>query len=280
MKKKSTHLMLFDDTSSVVVVGAHPDDAVRACGGVMLRALSLGRATAGLSSRAPKLTVIAVTDGAALFGKTGIPDGRRTACARKAEQAKALKALGVPKRNTFHLGFPDGGIPKLRHRNRTERSGAYFCPWLDSDRTNDASYAPGIDFTGNNLTHILMNLLAAAKPPHVFTHHARDKHPDHRGVTWFVRKALAELRKSGVIDAAPAIYEYLTYVSGTPWPPAGPAVPVKAAKALPFGGRVVNLRLAPAEIKRKDAALDCLTPTLGPDYIAHWRRTNEIYWRC
>ena len=102
MKKRTTHPMRFDHRSSVVVIGAHPDDAVRACGGVMLRCLAAGG----------RLTVVAVTDGAALFGREGIPDGRKTARARKAEQAKALKVIGVPKRDTFFLGFPDGGIAK------------------------------------------------------------------------------------------------------------------------------------------------------------------------
>jgi len=258
----------FDQTSSIVILGAHPDDAVRACGGVMLRALSAGA----------KVTVIAVTDGAALFGKEGIPDGRRTAAGRKAEQVKALRRIGLPKRSTFFLGFPDGGLAKLRHRHRTERLGAYFCPWLHADRTNKTSCVPEIVFTTNNLVKLLKRILSDASPTHVFTHHHCDKHPDHRGVTWFIRKALAELTCDDASSVPPMVYEYLTYLPGKHWPPAGAAVPVKAARALGFSGRVVNHRLTHDEIAAKDRALDCFTPILGDAYIDNWRRSNEITW--
>ena len=267
----------FSRDASVVVIGAHPDDAVRACGGVMLRALAKG---AGL-------TVIAVTDGAALFGKEGIPEGRETAAGRRAEQVRALRVLGVPRRDTLYLGFPDGGIAKLRHRHRGHRSRPYFCPWLDADHTGDMSCVPGIGFSGNTLLNLLTDRIAHARPTHLFTHASGDRHPDHRGVTWFVRRALARLRRTacsagsctpGRRPLTPAVYEYLTYLRGTHWPPAGSAVPVDAARALPFPGRVVDFRLTPAEQRRKDAALDRFTPILGDAYIDNWRRTNEIYW--
>lgn len=255
-------------SSSIVVVGAHPDDAVRACGGVMLRALSRGA----------RVTVVAVTDGAALFGKDGIPDGPRTARARKAEQVRALKTLGVSRDDVVFLGFPDGGIAKLRHRHRTERSAAYFCPWLHADRTGDTSRVHGTEFTGSSLLHALAARVVISQPTHLFTHADVDKHPDHRGVTWFVKWAITELLNMGLLVRSPAVYEYLTYLRGMAWPPPGRSVPVAAARRLGFPGRVVNVRLSPAEVERKDTALDCFLPILGADYVANWRRTNEVYW--
>jgi len=264
----------------------------------MLRALSKGA----------KVTVVAVTEGAALFGRNGIPEGRETAAARKAEQVRALCRLGVSERSTFHLGFPDGGIAKLRHKHRTERSGAYFCPWLHSDRTGNESCVPGISFTSNKLLDVLESTLCGALcgatrrrsgasrrrsgasrrgsgdslantvRTHVFTHHHRDKHPDHRGVTWFVRKALMRLVKSDVLEEVPGIYEYLTYHPKMHWPPAGRSVPVSIARSLPYPGHVVNLRLTPHERQQKERALDCFVPILGTSYIDNWRRTNEVYW--
>ena len=269
MKTEPGSSITFGPTSSVVVVGAHPDDAVRACGGVMLRALA-ARAT---------VTVLAGTDGAALFGKPGIPDGRKTARVRKAEQVRGLRKLGVKRESVFFLGFPDGGIAKLRHGHRTSRAEPYFCPWLCSNHSEKDSYGPRLPFNGEALLTLLSDVLRAIAPTHVFTHHVRDKHPDHRGVTWFVRKALRDMVDEGHLETAPGVCEYLTYVRGMKWPPPGKRIAPAAARALGFPGRVVEVPLSPAEIERKDAALDCFVPILGADYIAHWRRTNEIYWR-
>jgi len=259
----------FTRSSSVVIVGAHPDDAVRACGGVMLRAMAAGGT----------LNVVSVTDGAALKGKDGIDKGRRMARSRKAEQVKALTRLGVPLANVFFLGFPDGGIAKLRHTHRTDRTEPYSCPWLDADRTDRKSCRPGVPFNGNALLDLLTEILAAVSPTHVFTHHGRDRHPDHRGVTWFIRRALVRFLKKGVLEDEPTVYEYLTYLRGRHWPPAGSSVPVKAARALPFSGGVVNFRLSAEAFRRKDRALDCFVPILGKAYIDNWRRTNEVVWQ-
>ena len=263
-----TRPIRFRRNSSVVVVGAHPDDAARACGGVTLRALGAGA----------RITVVAVTDGAALWGTQDIPNGRRTAAGRKSEQAKALARLGVPRRNVFYLGFPDGGIAKLRHVNRTERSGAHFCPWLDADNTNNQSYVPGTSFIGSALQSVLTEVFARAQPTHVFTHHTGDKHPDHRGVTWFVRKAIARLHRRGDLELSPEIYEYLTYLSGMHWPPGSVSVPIAAARELPFDGSVVQLCLTAEEQAAKEHALDCFVPILGAKYINNWRRNNEVFW--
>jgi len=266
---ESAETIRFDGSSAVLVVGAHPDDAARACGGVLLRCLGAGA----------RLTVVAVTDGAALHGKEGIPTARRTARDRKAEQVKALAALGVPMSRVLFLGFPDGGIPKLRHVHRTSRVKPYFDPWLDADRADADSFAPARPFTGESLLELLSEIIAPLSPTHVFTHESRDKHPDHRGVTHFVRKALARPVGGGAPRAAAAVYEYLTYIAGMKWPPPGSEIRLESAKALPFPERVIDFRLSPGETARKDSALDCFVPILGAGYIDNWRRTNEIYWR-
>jgi len=269
MIEKAEEPILLDDTSVVVVVGAHPDDAVRACGGVMLRCLREGA----------RLSIIAMTDGAALRGTEGIRRGRETARDRKAEQVRALDRLGVPVENVFFLGFPDGGIEKIRHAHRTRLGNAYVCPWLHADRSAKDSLAPATPFIAESLTDLLVRALGPLSPTHVFTHHGRDRHPDHRGVTHFVREVLSELAAERKLRTEPAVYEYLTYLPGIPWPPAGRETPVESAKALPFPGRVVNFPLTPEEESRKNAALDCFVPILGPGYMDRWRRSNEIFWR-
>jgi LmbE family N-acetylglucosaminyl deacetylase len=220
-----------------------------------------------------------VTDGAALRGKEGIRGGREMARDRRAEQVRALDRLGVPAENVFFLGFPDGGIEKIRYAHRTSLDNAYFCPWLHADRSGKDSLAPGTPFNAECLTDLLVRVLGPLSPTHVFTHHARDRHPDHRGVTHFVRNALSTLTVERRLRAEPVIYEHLTYLPGMKWMPAGREIPVEAARALLFPGQVVDFRLTPGEEGRKNAALDCFVPILGPGYMDNWRRSNEIFWR-
>lgn len=81
----------------VLVLAAHPDDEVIACGGMLAWHRQTGH----------PLTVVHVTDGAA-----GDPDGRHgdIAAVRRAEGKEALRRLGVE--DLRGLGFTDGQVPE------------------------------------------------------------------------------------------------------------------------------------------------------------------------
>jgi len=255
----------FTGKSSVLVFGAHPDDAVRACGGVILRARAAGATVA----------IVKATDGAALGGPEGVPTGRRMAEDRKREELHALHTLHFPRRRVFLLGFPDGGLEALRNDYLEPKGLPYYDPWLAADRTHGRDVtAVGMPFYGDALVRALAVLAWYFRPTHVFTHCSRDRHPDHRALTWFVKSALrsAKLR--------PAVYEYLTYHTRTKWPSnRGPRILPREAAKLHLPGRIVDFGLTNEEAERKDAALDAFVPILGAAYFNPWRRTNEIFWR-
>jgi LmbE family N-acetylglucosaminyl deacetylase len=234
----------------------------------MLRALKAGAS----------VTVIKVTDGAAL-GE--VSEGPAMGEARKREELRALKLLGLPREQPVLLGFPDGGLEALRNTWRRPVGAPYYDPWLRTDCVagHDA-YRPGVPFFGDNVVALLAELFRRAQPTHLFTHCTRDRHPDHRAVTHFVKLALAQLLIDGHLDAAPAIFEYLTYHTRTKWPAnAGRLISARKAAELRFDGTLVDFRLSPAEQRVKNAAWKCFLPKLGPGYIARWRRANEIFWR-
>ena len=257
--------IILRSNSSVVIFGAHPDDAVRACGGVILRATAAGA----------RVLVVKATDGAALGGPEGVPTGRRMAEDRKREEFRALEMLGFPRRNLLLLGFPDGGLEALRNDYFEKTGLPYYCPWLDSDRTRGRDAAcVGLPFFGATLARVLRAVVERARPTHVLTHCSRDRHADHRALTWFVKEALraAKLR--------PAVFEYLTYHTRTKWPSnPGPRILPREAAKLRLPGRIIDFALTPGETRVKDRALDEFIPVLGTGYFKPWRRTNEIFWR-
>ncbi len=261
--------MKFNRKSSVMVFGAHPDDVVRGCAGVILRARAAGA----------RVMIVKATDGAALGGPERIPIARRQAAARRREELRALKVLGFPRKNHLLLGFPDAGLEPMRN-DYFEKSGLpYLCPWLDADQTFGRDvFRTGASFFGEEFARILRDIVAKARPTHVFTHCSRDRHPDHRALTWFVKGAL------GAAGLHPAVYEYLTYHTRhqkpAKWPSnPGPRISVKDAAKLRLPGRIVDFALAPGEVRLKNRALDEFIPVVGAAYFKPWRRTNEIFWR-
>jgi LmbE family N-acetylglucosaminyl deacetylase len=262
-------------SSSVVVIGAHPDDAVRASGGVMLRTLAVGG----------RLAVIKATDGAAMYGLDGVPDGIKTAAARRDEELRALEVLGVSRQATYLLGFPDGGLEALRNSYFSPSAGLpYYDLWLDNDRAaGQWLYRQGEPFYGEAIVRFLTELFERLEPTHVFMHASRDRHPDHRAVAFFAKKALTALLLDHRLAAAPRLFESLTYhtrYTSPKWPSnPGKAIDPRKAAQLQLPGRVVNFPLQAKEEARKNRAMECFTPILGRAYFEPWMRSNEIYWQ-
>ena len=258
----------FSKKSSVLVFGAHPDDAVRSNAGVILRAMQVGA----------KVAIVKATDGAALGGPEFIPQGRRRGETRKREELSALRVLGFERKDLCLLGFPDGGLEAVRFDYFNRTGLPYLDPWLASDRTfGRDTFKKGVRFFGADLLALIARVVAKTRPTHVFTHCSRDRHPDHRAITWFVKEALAAR------GLEPEIYEYLTYhtrCQKPKWPPnPGERISRAAAAKLKLPGRLVDFPLSPAEACVKDVAIDQFLPVLGAAYFKPWRRTNEVFWR-
>ena len=196
-------------SSSVVVVGAHPDD-VKSFTGVLVRALAKGA----------RVHSVGVTNGER-FNSSTPEEAARMGARRKEEQHAFLAALGVPREHIFQLGFANGCLTAMRTDYWEQKGEPYFAPVLGADRVIDAdAYRPGAPFFGEAFLGILKEVIASVQPTHVLTHHPKDDHDEHRAVAFFVKRAVSELVAEQKL-AAPELYASLVYFPRVEWPPAG-----------------------------------------------------------
>ena len=117
---------------SYLVVVPHPDD----------EALMFGGLLAHLAIRETPVHVVAVTDGDAAY--PGITEGETLAAVRRAEQARAMAALGLERTTVTRLGVPDGQVAS--HENGVteavagiiveHRIDVVLAPWVRDHHTD------------------------------------------------------------------------------------------------------------------------------------------------
>lgn len=264
---RATNAFGITRTSSVVFIDAHPGSHIRACAGAMLLARRLGA----------KIAVVEACDGAAMVDKES--EGPAMAVRRRKEIRSAMNILGLPPESLYLLGFPDGGLEPLRHDYWRATGRPYFCPWLKADRVaSPDAWRGGLEFFGERFFALLKDLLAQTRPTHVFAHHCRDTHMDHRAVNWFVKKALGNLHADRHLRQLPTLFEWITYYTRLPWPPAGSDIPLAAAARLPFPGRIVRYVPPAVDRKAKVKAWKEFLPSHGARYVKRWTRKAEVFW--
>ena len=259
-------------SSTVVLVGAHPDD-VKSYTGMMLRGIAGGA----------KVCVVSVTNGERLDSET-YEQAQEMALRRKEERDRFLSSMGIPQENLFLFGFPDGGgLSAMRNDFWQDRGEPFYAPLLRADRATDTSaWRQGAPFFGETLLDILKELITRLAPTHVFTHHPRDDHPDHRAMAFFVKKAVSDLVAAGRLEQAPKTYAGLVYFSRIQWPPAGDTFLSAEFQALSFSPSAIRFELTPEELEKKRETCTAFAPTLsealGEDYIRSYMKNDELYW--
>jgi LmbE family N-acetylglucosaminyl deacetylase len=253
--------------SSTVFIDAHPGSSIRTCGGAMLLGKRLGA----------KVSLIDACDGAAMLEDES--QGPAMAVLRRKEINSIMGILDIDPKNLFMLGFPDGGLEPMRNDYWRPTGLPYFCPWLKTDRViSPQALHPDAKFFGLEFFDLLMDLLDRLAPTHVFIHHDRDTNHDHRAINWFVRKALGDLAFDGRLPAMPTVFEWITYYTRMPWPPAGPDIPLAEAKKLAFPGRIVRYVPPTGEQSIKVHAWKQCLKSHGAAYVRRWTKTAEVFW--
>lgn len=212
------------DRVEVLVVAPHPDDEVLMAAGAIEAAIHRGA----------RVAVAIVTNG----DKGCERDGYR----REAESIAALAQLGVPERDVYFLGYPDGHLAELSNTPltgvlRRDAGGgcvAFEVPWavrghggVELHRTLHDAPAP---LTAQALGGDLAELLARLKPSDVYLPHPLDLHADHAAVYRFVRSAI---ETAG--GPPPRLHRSLVHAAGC-WPAADcdrPYDPLAAVAPLP-----------------------------------------------
>jgi len=198
------NVLRFGSRERIVVVAPHPDDEVLTCGGLIQQAIALG----------DSVWVIYVTSGdgswPSAWRVTGNifpgPDDYLRLGRVRIEEAKAgAQVLGLGSTRLTFLGYPDGGLTRLRQRNwRTPYRSAHT-------RSTAGPYGrTGPEYTGRQLLSDIESLLRALRPARVFAPHPGDAHPDHRSTAVFVARA-GEALRSAADGPLPEVYSYLTH---------------------------------------------------------------------
>lgn len=245
-----------------MVFAPHPDDETIAAAGLIQRVLGTGG----------QVRVVLVTNG------DGYTDGVRLEVVdrptlstdyiaygirRQAEAVRALRKLGLMRRDILFLGFPDGGIDDL-WSGRWSASRPYRSPYTRLDRPRNGSF-PGrfVRYTGTDLKALLAKAIREFRPDWVVIPDPRDVHPDHSMTGVFVLDALESLekgRQKHILDTE--VYTYLVHFPGYPdrkdW---GGQIRTAGVTGCPRGGRCripsdwLLLSLSAEEMAGKETAL-------------------------
>ena len=264
--------LTIDSTSSIAIVVAHPDD-VKNCTGVLLRGLGLGA----------EVALIQITNGENLGGSHTVDQALAMGSQRKEELLAFLADVGVERDRVFLMGIPNT-MAYLLDALRTDFYRAEGLPFrepmfqIDQVAYPDAC-RPGLPLFGEAVVDALAELLGQVRPTHVFTHHPKDDHRDHRATSFFARTAVAAAVSKGGLPSRPEVLAMLGYYKRLVWPPSGDSFLTEEVAHHPFGFDVVRFALAPDEHERKQRACQRFVPTLRQDYIDSYMKRDEVFWR-
>jgi LmbE family N-acetylglucosaminyl deacetylase len=260
-------------SSNVLLVAAHPDD-IKNCTGVILRCLDLGS----------QVNEVLVTKGEALRLRDAdtveelVEMGER----RQRELLRFYRTIGLEDRNLSIIGIPDGSatLPALREDFFRTEGDPFLDPALLTDRViYDDVYRQNMPFFGESLLEVLTEILVARQPTHIFTHHPKDDHADHRAVFSFVTKAIDRAVETGGLSRRPPCYGSLVYFRRLQWPPKGHSFLSQDISERSYGFEIVRFPLAEKEFERKQQACRIFTPLLSTAYIDSYMKRDEIFWR-
>lgn len=251
---------------------AHPDD-IKNVTGIVFRAME----------KKSRVSLVLVTKGEAHRSDARRTDSPHEMGERRVDELiDFLRIIGVPRDNLFLMGVPDGGktLPALRE-NFFKVEGAPFCdPLFHTDRVryHDA-FKPDMPFYGEAILAALESILIMLQPHLILTHHPKDDHPDHRAVSFFVRKAVSRLNHRKTLECAPPVYASLVYYQTGCWPPNGDYFYTKEITDWFPRLKICQSCLTDQEFDSKKKACMTFTPTLSVEYIQSYMKKDEVVWR-
>jgi LmbE family N-acetylglucosaminyl deacetylase len=181
-----------DSHTSLLVVSPHPDDETLCCAGVIRRVVAAGG----------RVSIVWLTSGDGselgllLIEKTlrVRPEKMRDLAGKRMREARAAAGiLGVPRRQQYFLGYPDGALLTLITDHFTtpyysKFTGAVSVPYSDT-------LGSGHPYTGGSLERDFTRVLDRARPTLVLAPSPRDAHPDHRAAGILTLQVLSRRRE-------------------------------------------------------------------------------------
>ena len=188
--------------------------------------------------------------------------------------------MGLKDRDVIFLGFPDGGLSSLLLHFCTDRQ-AYRSPFTRDNRPPAFEILiPHIIYTGHDLTREIERVIADFRPDVVATTPKQDRHPDHSATYFFVKEALAHLRKK-YPQLKPRVLTFLIHFGQ--WPisqGAGTGSLLHPPEGFPDKAiQWVSLTLTPEEVVAEPKAiLEYRTQMLVMGrFLSSFARSNELF---
>jgi len=260
-----------DAHTSLLVIAPHPDDETLCCAGAIRRVVAAGGRASIVwltSGDGSELDLIFVERALRIH-----PEKMRDLAGKRMREARAAAAtLGVPVRQQFFLGYPDGGLLTLITDHFTipyysKFNGAASVPYADA-------LAAGHPYTGESLERDFARVLDRVHPTLVLAPSPEDAHPDHRAAGILTLQVLGRRHEL-------AAARFWIVHGGRDWPsPRG--LHLKLPLAAPPRGRGLGLVPFPLESGEEEAKLAAVRQyhtqlQVMSFYLLSYVRTNELY---
>ncbi len=199
---------------------------------------------------------------------------------RQQETLRALKQLGVNSQQVIFLGYPDRGTPQLwlRHWSREE---PYTSPYTRTSRSPyHLTFNPHAVYAGEDLLNDIRSLIESYRPHLIIYPHPADTHPDHWGLSNFVRLAVYLIQRQKP-DYQPELLAYLIHRPDFPYPkryaPEADLLPPNKMWSLDTVW--YRLDLTEEEMARKEQATLVYQSQLGTlrNLLLSFVRRNELF---
>lgn len=201
-------------TDRILVLAPHPDDEAIACSGIIQEAVAKGadlKVAYLTNGDHNQVSFIVYEKRITLRRSEFIHMGE----VRRREAIKAMKLLGVEKKDLIFLGYPDFGTFTIFREfwgkvkpYKSMLTRISKVPYKDN-------FSFGAPYKGESILSDLEKILREYKPNKIFVSHPADANVDHKAFYLFLQVALHSLGKE---MPKPQIYPYLVHCIGWPIP--------------------------------------------------------------
>lgn len=269
-------------TDRLIVFAPHCDDETLGCGGLIQQTLAAGgEVRVAILTNGDDFRTAVEREARTL--RVGPSDYIAFAGMRQRESLRALAHLGVPARDVYFLGYPDGGLNALWNDYWSE-SHPYRSP---STRAARSPYALTFDtnarYCGADVLRDVESLLQSFRPTVVAVTHPSEDHPDHSAASSFVDMALRTLGddpSSAWARSVPLLH-YIVHRGDWPVPqglhPDAPLAP--PAEMADLDTRWLRLPLTAAQAERKEESIQLYPSqtTLMGRFLRSFARSTELF---
>lgn len=196
---------------------------------------------------------------------------------RQRESLRALRILGVKRRDVIFLGYPDRGLAKMWLYYWSPSKLCTSAYTKDQYSPYPNAYRPNAPYCGSSVLEDLKSIISDYKPTTIYYPHSSDQHPDHWATYCYVVQTLQELGMRRSVRSG------LYIVHRGDWP-----VPQGLHKDLglapPAGLRGIGtrwsvLRLSGGDVATKQRAVNAYRTQVAVmrRFMSSFIRKNEVF---